>query len=489
MSLSPEIRGKYQPVIGLEIHIQLDTHTKVFAGDPRESGASPNQHVSAVTYAHPGALPYPNVACIDHMVTLGVATDCEIVDQAYFARKNYFYPDLPKGYQISQDQLPLCKNGKLTFPLADGRMHQIRIERIHLEEDAGKSIHDQHPTRTLIDLNRAGTGLAELVTHPDLRSPEEAGAFVAEIRRLVRYIGVSDANMEAGNLRCDANVSVMPKGSKVLGTRVEIKNLNSISYLMKAVTYEIDRQIGVIEGGGSIQQQTRLWDVNAQRTAPMRDKETAQDYRYFPEPDMLPIQVLEETVQERKQNLPARPAHRFEQYVSEDGIGVNEALVLIEDRAFSDYYESLRNVVGKGKPAANWLLGPVRAILNESGTGIRDFSLTPESLGSLIALVAGKKVSHAAAKDQLLSALVAAPDKEVASLAKDLGLIMESNADGIVDAMQALMERSPNEVSRYRKGKKNLLGFFVGQLMREFKGKANPQEVNKVVREMLDKAE
>lgn len=476
---------RYQPVIGLELHIQLQTDTKVFAPDPVAFGGAPNTQVSALTMAHPGTLPRPNQRCIEQMVRLGLAVHSEINPHSYFARKNYFYPDLPKGYQISQDEAPLCLGGYVEVPLPDGELLRVPLERIHLEEDAGKSIHDQAPDATLIDLNRAGTGLAEMVTKPDLRSAEAAGAMFAEIRRLVRYLGVSDANMERGNLRCDANVSVMPQGSEVYGTRVEIKNLNSISFLIKAIHHEIDRQIELIEGGGRVQQETRLYDVATGRTYSMRDKETAQDYRYFPEPDMLPIVVPQEQIEAIRAELPRLPGARLRDYIETVGLGVNEAFVLIEDRAFSDYFEALRELTPDAKTAANWLLGPIRSQLNDRGLAIASLPFAPQTLAAVIGLVEAQQVTMAAARDHLLPALWQEPTAAPLALAQRLNLMMVSDEAGLVQAMVELMQQHPQEVARYRKGKKNLAGFFVGQLMRQFQGKADPKVVNRVVREQL----
>ena len=478
--------ARYQPVIGLELHIQLQTATKVFAGDAFPFGSDANTQVSALTMAHPGTLPRPNQRCIEQMVKLGLATHSEINPYSYFARKNYFYPDLPKGYQISQDRSPLCLGGYVEVPLPEGELLRVNLERIHLEEDAGKSIHDQASGLTLIDLNRAGTGLAEMVTKPDLRSAEAAGAMFAEIRRLVRYLGVSDANMERGNLRCDANVSVMPVGSEVYGTRVEIKNLNSISFLIKAIYYEIDRQIELIEGGGRVQQETRLYDVASGRTYSMRDKETAQDYRYFPEPDMLPIVVPAEQLEALGAQLPRLPSVRLRDYIDTVGLGANEAFVLIEERAFSDYFEALRELVPDAKVAANWLLGPVRSYLNEHQLDITQFALAPQALSELIGLVEGQQVTLNAAREQLLPAMVEQPLTAPLTLAHELNLMMISDEGGLAAAMAELIAKHPQEVARYHKGKKNLAGFFVGQLMREFQGKADPKQVNRIVREKLE---
>jgi len=474
----------YQPVIGLEIHVQLSTRSKVFATEAFAFGGEPNTYVSPISLAHPGALPSLNQACIEQVVKLGLATHCQIDRQGYFARKNYFYPDLPKGYQLSQDQRPICYEGQVEVLQSDGSLKRVSLERIHLEEDAGKSIHDLDPEESLIDLNRAGTGLAEVVTRPDLRSAEEAGALLAEMRRLVRYIGVSDANMEQGNLRCDANVSIMPVGAEAYGTRVEIKNLNSITHLMRAIEHEIARQVRTVESGGTIVQETRTWDPVSQQTLPMRGKEMAADYRYFPEPDLLPLDLSEDLLHDLAASLPELPQARFQRYVAA-GIPVNESFTLIEQRAFSDYFEALQRQSGDPKTAANWLLGPVRTYLNAEGIEIADFPVPPQAIAALMALVEEGQVSLPAAREQVFPALIAAPETAPQALAQRLEVMMESQAGELASAMAALMAAHPDEVARFRAGKKQLHGFFVGQLMRQFRGKADPKEVNEVVRQKL----
>lgn len=479
-------KTSFETVIGLEVHIQLKTRRKVFAPEDFVFGSFPNQHVSVVSMAHPGALPSPNLQCIRHMVKLGLALGCEIREQSYFSRKNYFYPDLPKGYQLSQDSIAICGPGDLEIQLENGEEKSIKIERIHLEEDAGKSVHDIHPKQSLIDLNRAGVGLAELVTYPDLRSAEEAGAFLAEIRRIVRYLQISDGNMEEGSLRCDANVSVMPQGAQVYGTRVEIKNINSISQVIKAINYESKRQINCLQKGEKIYQETRTWNVAKGNTAPMRDKETADDYRYFPEPDLQPITIKNETIEELKAEIPKLPQERFYQYQKNYKIPKNEARSLAEQREFSDYFESLLPLTSSPKSAANWMLGPVRNWLNEKSADIEHFPINTQQLAQLIKLVEDKKVGLNAAKEVLFPELLKNPAQKVEVLAKEKDVMMESAEDELLIAMQGLVEKFPAETKKYKNGKKNLVGFFVGQLMRQFKGKADPKEVNQVVRKVLD---
>jgi len=477
---------RYQIVIGLEIHVQLNTESKIFSWEGFEFGAAPNSFVSPITLAHPGALPTVNEKCVHYAIRMGLATHCSIARTTYFDRKNYFYPDLPKGYQLSQSACPICTNGYIPIFLADGREKVVRIHQIHLEEDAGKSIHDRHPTYSLIDLNRAGTGLIEVVSEPDMATSAEAAAYVSEIRRIVRYIGISDADMEKGNLRCDANVSIKLPEAKELGTRVEIKNLNSISFLMKAIDYEVARQAKILDTGGSIRQHTRTWDSNTGKTYAMREKETADDYRYFPEPDLPPLYIKESLIEEIQANLPVLP---YERYLTYRALGIEhqEVLTLIEDREFAMYFDSLRAYCSNPKVAANWLLGSVRAWLNEKRCSIGAFPVKADALGAMIGLIEQKVVSHTSAKTHLFPALVQSPTLSALALAKQLDLIMEDDRSELERAMEGLMLQFPKEVKKYRGGKKKLAGFFVGQLMRQFKGKANPKDVNQIVREKLGK--
>ncbi|RMG24082.1 MAG: Asp-tRNA(Asn)/Glu-tRNA(Gln) amidotransferase subunit GatB [Bacteroidetes bacterium] len=486
LRLSAEIRQKYQAVIGLEVHVQLQVKSKIFATEAFTFGSEPNEHISVITLAHPGALPSINGACVQQALKMGLATHCHIPTATYFARKNYFYPDLPKGYQLSQAENPICQNGYLDVPMPDGGLHRIRIERIHLEEDAGKSIHDLDERDTLIDLNRAGAGLIELVTYPDLRSADEACAFMAEIRKLVRYLGVGDGNMEQGNLRCDANVSVMLKTATEYGTRVEVKNLNSINYLGKAINYEIERQIALIENGGEVRQSTRTWQVSTGTTQLMRDKETADDYRYFPEPDLQPLRISREQLAQLQEALPVLPAALYERYTQELGLSYLEAMALVEQASTARYFDALLEQKLEARVAYNWLMGPVKSYLNEHQLETEAFPVEPARLAALIRLVEGGKVSHNAARERLLPAMMLHAEAEPAHLARELNVLMESNTTAIAQAMEALMQEFPDEVARYRNGRKGLMGFFVGKIMKAFKGKANPKEVNQVVKSQLE---
>lgn len=481
-----EILSRYTTVIGLEIHVQLLTQSKIFGNEGFAFGSPPNHHVSVITMAHPGALPSINAACISHAVKIGLATHCEINRNSFFARKNYFYPDLPKGYQMSQDTDPICTGGYLNILSDNDQWKKIAIHRIHLEEDAGKSIHDQHPAESYIDLNRAGVGLIEIVTDPDIRQAEDAGTFLGEIRRLVRFLQISDGNMEEGSLRCDANISVMPVGSKEYGTRVEVKNMNSINHLIRAINYERDRQIDLIESGGSVVQETRTWDMNTLRSSPMRHKETADDYRYFPEPDLLPLGITEEYLEEIRKQIPRLPQELYQEYTETLGISHNEAMTLTDEKGFSDYFESLRQITPLQKDAANWMLGPVRAWLNEQNAHIEEFPLQPQKIADLLQLVADEKISNSAAKDQVFPEMIQSPEAAPAGIAGKLNVMLVSDQNAVESVMAGLIDEFPDETAKYRSGKKGLKGFFVGKIMREFKGKANPKEVNEVVERMLE---
>ncbi|MEM6633144.1 MAG: Asp-tRNA(Asn)/Glu-tRNA(Gln) amidotransferase subunit GatB [Bacteroidota bacterium] len=477
-------RSQYQPVIGLEIHIQLKTHSKIFSTEGFGFGNPPNHHISPITLAHPGALPFINEQAIHYAIKLGVAMNCEIRSHTFFDRKNYFYPDLPKGYQISQDRAPICMKGYLEI-FVDGAHKRVNLDHIHLEEDAGKSIHTGGSGFTQVDLNRAGTGLLEMVTEPDLRSAAEACAFATEIRKLARYLEVSEGDMEKGHLRCDANVSVMKHRATAFGTRVEIKNLNSISFMGKAIEHEIDRQIELLEKGGTVMRQTRTWVAEKGITAPMRDKETADDYRYFPEPDLLPVTVTKEQLEGIRASLPELPQSRMRRYQSEWKIPYNEATALVEDRALSDFFEALSQQQIPVKAAASWMLGPVKTVLNEKGIEIDAFPISVEVLSDLIALVDSGKITHDAAKKFVFPALLLEPHRPVEELAESLDVLVDTKGGELKAFIKELIQKHPEEVKRYLGGKKGLIGFFVGKVMKAFKGKADPKEVNKLLLEQL----
>jgi len=474
----------YEVVVGLEVHAQLMTQSKLFCGDSIAYGAAPNTHVSPITLGHPGTLPKMNRKAIEYAVKMGLACHCEIEQHNYFARKNYFYPDLPKGYQVSQHTTPICKTGFVTIKAGDSEKN-VRLNRIHLEEDAGKSIHDIDDENTCIDYNRAGTPLIEIVTEPDIRSSDEAFAFVSEIRKLVRYLEVCDGNMEEGSLRCDANISVRIKGETKLGTRVEVKNLNSIRNVKRAIDVEAKRLIEIIEAGGTIQQQTRSFDANTGTTQAIRDKEDADDYRYFPEPDLTPFHLQDEFIEKIRRSIPALPEERIEKYTTKLKLSDYDASVLTEERVVSDYFEQIILHTTNYKAAANWMLGPVKSWMNENGKEITEFPLKPEQLVSLITLIDEGKVNFSSASTKIFPALLANPDKEAASIAKEENLIQESDVSAIGPIIDQVLDKFADKVQEYKKGKKGLLALFVGEVMKQTKGKADPKVTNKILLEKL----
>lgn len=482
------IRDSYEAVIGLEVHAQMLTKSKAYSSDINEYGARPNTHVSAITLGHPGTLPKMNKKTIEFAIKLGLALNCKIASHQHFARKNYFYPDLPKGYQITQDTTPICTGGFVDVKLEDGVVKRIGITRIHMEEDAGKSIHDVDVYDTLVDLNRAGTPLLEIVTEPDMRSADEAYAYLTEIRQLVRYLDICDGNMEEGSLRCDANISVRKKGAEAFGTKVEVKNMNSIRNVHRAISHEIDRQIEVLETGGALSQETRSFDASSGTTSSMRTKEAANDYRYFPEPDLAPLFVSQEQIEAVKQEMPVLPKELFEKYTTELKLSDYDANILIITKAFALYFEEVIAQTKNYKGAANWMIGEVRSYLNQQGKDIEDFPLAPKSIAELVNLIDSGKISHSAASQGLFPEMIAFPEVHPEELANKLNLIQDSDEDSIKGFIQTVIEQNASEVLRYQNGEKQLVGFFMGQLMKASKGKADPKAANKLMREMLDNA-
>ncbi len=402
--------NKYEIVVGLEVHAQLQTASKLFCGDSIAFGAEPNTHVSPVTLGHPGTLPKMNEKAVEYAIKMGLACNCEIEQQNYFARKNYFYPDLPKGYQVSQHTTPICKGGCIKIA-SEGKERNIRLNRIHMEEDAGKSIHDIDENFTSVDYNRAGTPLIEIVTEPDIRSGDEAFAYLTEVRKLVRYLEICDGNMEEGSLRCDANVSVRLKGEEKLGTKVEVKNLNSIRNVKRAIEIESARLIDIIESGGEVKQQTRSFDANNGTTFSIRDKEDADDYRYFAEPDLTPFSLQEDFIENIRLSLPELPEARKKKYISRFGLSEYDATLLTEEKNTADYYEQVTDFIKDGyKPVANWMIGPVKTWLNEQAKTIAEFPVSPAQLSSLINLVQEGKLSFSVASTRLFEKLLAKPE-------------------------------------------------------------------------------
>ena len=474
----------YEVVIGLEIHAQLATKSKLFCGDSTSFGAAPNSQVSAISLAHPGTLPKTNRQAVALAVQLGLACNCEIEQENYFARKNYFYPDLPKGYQISQHTSPICKGGFITITTSTGT-RDIQLNRIHLEEDAGKSLHDQDPRRSFIDLNRAGTPLVEIVTEPDIHSAEEAAQFVTEIRKLVRWLGVSDGNMEEGSLRCDANISLRPKGTSRLGTKVEVKNLNSIRHLKKAIEYEIVRMTDLLSKGQLIQQQTRSFDATTDTTFSLRNKEEANDYRYFPDPDLAPFTITEAYLTQLRANMPELPQHLQERFLQIDGLTSYDAKQLSEEISTARFFEATVQVCQHPKAIANWILGPIKQWMNEHSTDDVSFPISPAALAELIELVESGQLNFSVASGKLLPAIIST-QRNARQLAVEMNLLQTNEAAELTAWIDQVLQRMPEKVQEYKKGKKGLIGLFVGEVKKISAGKANPQEVTRLLEEQLN---
>ncbi len=480
--MDQELRDKYEVVIGLEVHAQLKTKSKIFAPDKNEFGQEPNSLTSPITLGMPGVLPVLNKECVNMGILTGLALNCEIPSRCKFDRKQYFYPDLPKGYQISQYDEPICVNGHLDI---NGK--RIGITRAHLEEDAGKLVHAganglAGSTYSLVDLNRAGTPLLEIVSEPDMRSSEEAKNYMEELRNIVRYIGVCDGNLEEGSMRCDANISIMPKGSKEFGTRAEIKNVNSFAALQRAIEYEIERQIEIVEEGGQVVQETRLWDDNARETRSMRGKEDAHDYRYFPEPDLMPLEISREWVEKIKSEMPELPSQKRARY-QEIGLSEYDASVIVEQMGLALFFDKVLELGANPKTAVNFIMGEIAAYLKEDHIEITDTKLTPENLAELIALIEKGTISNNIGKQIIIEMLKDGTKASV--IVEKKGLSQISDEGAIKELVQKVVDAHPNEVEAYKNGKTNLLGFFVGQIMKETKGRANPKTVNQLLREII----
>lgn len=475
---------EFETVIGLEVHAQLLTKSKAFTPVSTEFGRAPNTNITPLCLGHPGTLPVLNENLVNFIIKMGLATHCEVAPRSIFARKNYFYPDLPKGYQISQFDTPICHDGHVDIELEDGSTKRIRVMRIHMEEDAGKSIHDQDPYNSLIDLNRAGTPLIEIVTQPDLSSPQEAYSYLTKIKQIVQYLEICDGNMEEGSLRCDANVSIRPVGTEKLGTRTELKNMNSFRNVEKAIQYEIDRQTRLIRSGGKVIQQTLLWDSNKMETRQMRSKEEAHDYRYFPEPDIPPVIVTDEMLSNIKQSLPEMPDVRFKRFKDELKLSEFDAFTLTDSRYMADYFESCYKLAGNAKAVANLIITEVRRVLNDQALDINEFSISPERLAGLIKIKESDMISSSAMQTVFNEMLTDMGDAE--SIAKKLNLIQVSDTSFLEPLVDEVLTSNPDKVKAYLGGKDGLMGFFVGQIMRNSQGKANPQLVTKIVLERIN---
>jgi aspartyl-tRNA(Asn)/glutamyl-tRNA(Gln) amidotransferase subunit B len=480
------LRDKYQPVIGLEVHCQLLTKSKAFVADSAEFGDLPNTNVSVITLAHPGALPKANKTAVDFSIKIGLACGSEISRYNEYARKNYFYPDLPKGYQITQDKHPLCVGGNVKIKLLDGTFRHVQLNRIHMEEDAGKSIHMEEETDTLVDFNRAGVPLIEIVSEPDLFNSDEAYQYLTEIRKLVRYLEICDGNMEEGSMRCDANISVMLKGSKTLGKKVEVKNMNSIRNVQRAIEHEIDRQIELIEKGEVIMSETRTFDANLGKTFGMRTKEEMNDYRYFPEPDLQPVIVTEEWLQKVKSEMPPLPNELLDKFQHEYGLPEYDAYVLTDNKEIALFFEQICHNTKHYKAASNWVMGPVKSFLNELTLHINDYPISPEKLADLIELVETRKISHTAAQQSVYPEMLIYPSKSPLQLAKELNVLQDSNSDSILPIIKEVLAEMPAKVAEYKAGKKGILGLFMGEVMKRSKGKADPKLASELVMKELD---
>lgn len=476
----------YEAVIGLEVHIQLLTQSKAYSSDPVEYGSQPNTNVSAISLGHPGTLPRVNKKVIEYAVRLGLATHSDIRRENQYARKNYFYADLPKGYQITQDKTPICTGGYITIKLDDTREKKIRLTRIHMEEDAGKSIHDIDPYDTLIDLNRAGVPLLEIVSEPEIKTGEEAYKYLSEVRKLVRYLDVCDGNMEEGSLRCDANISVMKKGAITFGRRVEVKNMNSIRNVQRAIEYEIKRHIDLIEKGESIAQETRSFDAVAGTTFAMRTKEGANDYRYFPEPDLLPVIVTKEYIADVESKLPALPNDLFNKYTTRLKLTPYDALVITELKSFALYFEALIQHTSNYKAAANWMMGAVKSHLNERAIEIEKFAIEPRQLAMLIELVDKGTVSNTVAAQTIFPKMLVDKTKTPLQIAEENNLIQESNEDALLNLVKQAVAKYPDKVVEYKNGKLGVIGLFMGELMKLSKGKADPKVANELMKKTLE---
>ena len=480
------VYDKYQAVIGLECHIQLLTRTKMYSSDIAEYGGLPNTHVSVVTLGHPGTLPVVNKRAIEFAIRLGLAVKADIREENQFARKNYFYADLPKGYQITQDKTPICTGGYLIAKLGEGKTKKINLTRIHMEEDAGKSMHDIDPVDSLIDLNRAGTPLLEIVTEPDFRSGEEAYAYLTEVRKLVRYLEICDGNMEEGSLRCDANISVMLKDAKEFGKKVEVKNMNSFRNVERAINFEIKRQIDLLEAGEVILGETRSFDAVKDCTFAMRSKESANDYRYFPEPDLQPVYVTEEFIESVRKTLPVLPDELFRKYTEDFQLSEYDAQQITESKEIATYFNELTGITKNYKAAANWIMGPLRSYLNERAIHFADFSLKPKQIADIIQLIDENKISNSAAAQRLFPELADHPAEGVEALAAKMDLIQNSNSVELQAMVSAVIAKFPEKVAEFKGGKVGLLGMFVGEVMKASKGKADPKLLNTLVREALE---
>ncbi len=478
--------ARYEAVIGLEVHAQLLTDTKLFCGCSTKFGAGPNTQTCPVCIGMPGVLPVLNRKAVDFAIKTGLAMNCSIAPYSRFARKNYFYPDLPKGYQISQYELPLCIGGFVEI-LVDGEVRRIGITRIHMEDDAGKNIHEEKGNHSFVDLNRAGVPLMEIVSEPEIRSPKEAAEYMKKIRSILRYLGVCDGNMEQGSLRCDANVSMRPVGQTKFGVKAELKNMNSFRFVEKALEYEIRRQTKVLEEGGSVLQETRLWDAGAGITQSMRSKEEAHDYRYFPDPDLVPMAIGREIIDGIKAGLPELPDAKRERFAVRYGLPEYDAELLTSEKAVAEWYERAVSEGGQPKAVSNWMMGEMMRMLNEDGMSIEDCPLQPGRLAGMLRLIDNGTISGKIAKTVFEDMFRSGKDAE--TVVREKGLVQISDEGALEKAVDEVLSKHGTEVGRFRSGDEKLIGFFVGQVMKLTRGKANPQLLNELLKRKLGPAD
>ncbi|PIQ09228.1 MAG: Asp-tRNA(Asn)/Glu-tRNA(Gln) amidotransferase GatCAB subunit B [Ignavibacteriales bacterium CG18_big_fil_WC_8_21_14_2_50_31_20] len=476
------MNSKYEAVIGLEVHAQLSTKSKIFCGCSTKFGSNPNSNVCPICLGHPGVLPVLNKKVVEYAALMGFATNCKIRERSIFARKNYFYPDSPKGWQTSQFDEPICENGFLDVTTSDGVEHHLNITRIHMEEDAGKSIHDKG-SETLVDLNRTGVPLIEIVSEPDMRSAEEAYLYLTKLKQILTYLNICDGNMEEGSLRCDANVSIRLKNETSLGTKTEVKNMNSFKNVEKAINVEIARQIEIVEDGGRIIQQTLLWDADLEDVFPMRSKEESHDYRYFPEPDLMPIVINENWRNEIAENLPELPEVRKNRFISEFKLPEYDAEILTSNRPLADYYEKVITVTRDYKSASNWIMGEVLKVLKEDKIEITDFPLSAENLGKLIELINNNTISGQIAKDIFPEILKT--NEDPSKIVREKNLVQITDTSKLEGIISTIISSNQAQVQQYLSGKDSVIGFFVGQVMKASQGKANPKVVNELLKKKL----
>lgn len=476
---------KYEAVIGLEVHAQLLTKTKAYSSDENIYGATPNTKTSAITLGHPGTLPKANKKVIEYAVKLGLAVDAKIRERNEYARKNYFYADLPKGYQITQDKTPICNGGIIEIKDDNGNNKVIHITRIHMEEDAGKSIHDLDPFNTLVDLNRAGVPLLEIVSEPDIRSANEAYNYINQVRKLVRYLDICNGNMEEGSLRCDANISVRKKGDKEFGTKVEVKNMNSTRNVKHAIEFELKRQINLLENGKKVKHETRSFNATNNSTISMRHKEKANDYRYFPEPDLQPAIITQDYIEKIKATLPPLPKELYQKFTREFGLSEYDANILVEEKEIALYFNTLCSITNNYKAAANFVNGSVKSYLNETATYISDFTIKPDKLAGLITLIDEGKISNSIATTKVFPLMIES-DLLAEEIAINNNWIQENDSDVLNAFVDQAIAKYPEKVQEYKSGKKGLIGLFMGEVMKLSKGKADPKVCNQLLREKLE---